>query len=1291
MYIYSVHTHTYIYISKRKIKAVLPKNRLRQLHARHELGDGLLRHFAELEAGTVTDSAGAINACSARNRRDLAEAPPIEFFNLEDLPTLAEIEDLCLKQRPHRAPGLDNIPPEVCRHAASAIAPSLHNLVLKAFLQGIEPQRYKGGRLCPIWKQKHSRHDPSSYRGILLADCFGKVLHAWARQRLLPTLIHRRASGQIGGLPSQQTVTAIQILKLHGRLGRQRSITTSVIFVDLKAAFNHMLREYIFTVREPLKKKVLQSILDPKEFDIEQLAHDLREASQVTPPDMPAALRIFLHDLHKSTWFQLDADSDQVVLTDRGTRPGSPLADIGFNLLMARMMRQIEEELQSLPHYLRGCDTLGVQVPPISWVDDLAVPLATELPEQMPALMEAVVVILHNTFRSHGMTMNFESGKSEGVVMFRGRGANRCRTTMFDSERSPCIVAAADSHILTLKVVATYRHLGARFTMDADIEMEVQTRTGMARQAFHELKRAIFLNRHIPLKGRLQLYDSLIVSRLMYGCAVWSDVPAALLRRVEALLVKHYRSMANIGFWNDSHMTDDEIRLHLEVPGFRITWARHRLVFLQHLGKHALPFHRDLLLQEFQHGRGWLFEVQADLRWMQNLVDLPFGFEDTISNWDEVWTVLQTCRTWKSLVKRACRKHVLQERIARDVHQYHLLITEELNREGLAVWQGEMNPSVTQKDSYACPDCDRIFTTAQALGAHAFQIHGAMSDERQFVQSTICPGCLRDHHTTWRLQQHLRYRRNGCWDRVHGARLPDTPITIVMPPHLKHVKRMPAIRRHHGPLRPTNGQRHRIDLSRRIATLREAGAHEFAWWHPETDPDLVQRAFQLFRQGLEEWCACDSPDVITFHDVFFQKIFQLEVPDLLGGRLFVHWIEKDFHDAQSPDLDVDLIQILEVAHMDMLEDIPAWTSRNEMRRLTQMWLHRPRDEPELPPSDPVRQHRLTSYVHEIQSRYAGLGAAEQMRAHWRLLGSLKRVTPSKVGPYYIIHLYSGRRRSEDFHAMADVMLQAYPHLDVRVLSIDTAVDPSLNVHCERLWGFLLQIGRAGRILGLLQGPPCETWTAARHHQQFDAEGNALRGPRPLRTTEELWGIALLSCRELAQVYTGNVLLLKGLLLAVVVALNGGATILEHPAMPFADEISSIWRLGLLRLLLRGPSGPFRRITAEQWRLGSCGVKPTTFKYANCDLPSAILACQDPHAKRPTQVLLGKNTDGTYRTSKAKEYPPLLNRAFATAIGHAMQRWSLAPGCPEAESYGLELRQTAISTEYNELCPDYQPS
>ena len=76
----------------------------------------------------------------------------------------------------------------------------------------------------------------------------------------------------------------------------------------------------------------------------------------------------------------------------------------------------------------------------------------------------------------------------------------------------------------------------------------------------------------------------------------------------------------------------------------------------------------------------------------------------------------------------------------------------------------------------------------------------------------------------------------------------------------------------------------------------------------------------------------------------------------------MHWIERDLHDAQSPDLDVALIQMLEVAHMDMLEDIPAWHSRNEMRRLTQLWLNRPPDDPDFPPPAPSHQHRPVSYV-----------------------------------------------------------------------------------------------------------------------------------------------------------------------------------------------------------------------------------------------------------------------------------------------------------------------------------------
>ena len=289
-----------------------------------------------------------------------------------------------------------------------------------------------------------------------------------------------------------------------------------------------------------------------------------------------------------------------------------------------------------------------------------------------------------------------------------------------------------------------------------------------------------------------------------------------------------------------------------------------------------------------------------------------------------------------------------------------------------------------------------------------------------------------------------------------------------------------------------------------------------------------------------------------------------------------------------------------------------------------------------------------------------------------------------MGPYYIIHLYSGRRRPLDFHAATETMLARYPHLSVKVLSIDTAVDPSLNVHSPELWTFLLGVAAEGRVLGLLQGPLCETWTPARHHALIDDHGRERRGPRPLRTTDDLWGILRLSLAELEQISIGNILLLKDLVLACVVTLDGGATFLEHPAMPWDDSISSIWRLVIIRLLLRHPHGLFRRITAEQWRFGSCSVKPTTCLYSNTNLPLALGACIDRSAAQPTQHLIGRCNDGTFKTMRAKEYPGRLNQAFALVIANSISHWHLTSGPCHHEPYGLQLAVIPARTEYSSI-------
>lgn len=192
----------------------------------------------------------------------------MRFIDLQELPTLAEVEELCLRQKPHRAPGPDGASSDVCRLGASAVTYALHNVFLKSFLNGTEPFRYKGGLLQAIWKRKGALSDPEAYRGILLADSFGKTLHAWSRRRLLPTLQARRAPGQLGGLPSQQAAVGIHAVRLHCRLGRMKGISTSTIFVDLRAAFHSMLRQFIFNTINYMTFDRLSHVLDGDDFNV---------------------------------------------------------------------------------------------------------------------------------------------------------------------------------------------------------------------------------------------------------------------------------------------------------------------------------------------------------------------------------------------------------------------------------------------------------------------------------------------------------------------------------------------------------------------------------------------------------------------------------------------------------------------------------------------------------------------------------------------------------------------------------------------------------------------------------------------------------------------------------------------------------------------------------------------------------------------------------------------------------------------------------------------------------------
>ena len=111
----------------------------------------------------------------------------MKFIDLQELPTLAEVEDFCLRQKPHRAPGPHSL---VCLlkyvalgHQRNPMAFSISSSKISRKGQNLPLQgRFPSGHLETESNTLH----PEACRGNLSADSYGKILHANLTSRSSP-------------------------------------------------------------------------------------------------------------------------------------------------------------------------------------------------------------------------------------------------------------------------------------------------------------------------------------------------------------------------------------------------------------------------------------------------------------------------------------------------------------------------------------------------------------------------------------------------------------------------------------------------------------------------------------------------------------------------------------------------------------------------------------------------------------------------------------------------------------------------------------------------------------------------------------------------------------------------------------------------------------------------------------------------------------------------------------------------------------------------------------------------
>ena len=226
----------------------------------------------------------------------------------------------------------------------------------------------------------------------------------------------------------------------------------------------------------------------------------------------------------------------------------------------------------------------------------------------------------------------------------------------------------------------------------------------------------------------------------------------------------------------------------------------------------------------------------------------------------------------------------------------------------------------------------------------------------------------------------------------------------------------------------------------------------------------------------------------------------------------------------------------------------------------------------------------------------------------------------------ILVLYAGPPGAD---TLASAIRQAAPHLSQHVVEIDILRDSHRHdMHNDDLFTQLLVAAREGRILAILGGPNCRTWSKLLSRKRHDGH---FHGPLRGREPWALWGLHTNEEHHQRKCDDDNILLLRQLLLIYEAFEHGVSYLLEHPADPGPPH-PSWWISDQCSSLLRLVGG--RLHTFDACRLGQITAKATTVATNLEDLHwlhDLRCKCRYPHYSRddyegmarwPWQLMLG---------------------------------------------------------------------
>jgi len=420
--------------------------------------------------------------------KDLQEA---HSSNLDhNPPTTNEIRKTLISLKNGKAS--TDVPPEFLKYSVNSV--EMLNEIHKIFCDIWEtcdiPTNWTHSKLVCLWKgaSKGSPADPKTYRGLQIGTVMCKILIVTILSRLKNWYDQTLLDQQQGFRSGRGTSDGIFVTKRVQQITDKMKKPVYVLFVDLSAAFDHIVRSWLF-------KSIEQRFI----------------------PNSDNTLFRILEAVYSHTTTALSETPNDIFELTTGVRQGGPESPPLYNLFMDYVMRVFERECaQANIQFVK----LKYRIRPTActrdqrmfgyrgdhsadwsgYADDI------ELFLENINDLEKALKILHSLFNRFGLHINIKKTKT---MIFNFKYVEK----EFNSSYPESIVSLEDMPIENVKI---FRYLGdeVKFDEPSTGDAEIDLRINIAQGKFYELIKKL-TNFKIHLSTRVMIFNSLVTNLLV--------------------------------------------------------------------------------------------------------------------------------------------------------------------------------------------------------------------------------------------------------------------------------------------------------------------------------------------------------------------------------------------------------------------------------------------------------------------------------------------------------------------------------------------------------------------------------------------------------------------------------------------------------------------------------------------------------------------------------------------------------------------------------------------------------